>query len=48
MKNSRKSLLPSPAKCAEKKPSKKTDTTVLENNPKIDHELLAEYERLTV
>ena len=46
MRNSRKSLLPSSAKDAGKKTSKRIDTTILENNPKIDHQLLEEYERL--
>ena len=45
MRNSRKSPIPSPAKNVRKK-APKTDTTILENNPKIDHQLLEEYERL--
>ena len=45
MKNSRKSPISSPARNVRKKGAV-IDTTILENNPKIDHQLLEEYERL--
>jgi hypothetical protein len=45
MRNSRKSPIATPAKNVRKK-APKTDMTILENNPKIDHQVLEEYERL--
>ena len=57
MKNSRQSSISSPTKVVEEKSSKRTievstphkrkvDRTIIENNPKIDHQRLAEYEHL--
>lgn len=45
MRNSRQSPISSPAKDVKKK-MPVVDSTILENNPKIDHELLEKYERL--
>jgi hypothetical protein len=46
MKNSRQTPISSPAEDVEKNTSDSADTTILKNNPKIDHRLLAEYEHL--
>ena len=46
MKDSRKSPISSPVEDVRDKTSEKTDTTILKNNPKIDRQLLEEYERL--
>lgn len=46
MKNSRQTPISSTTEKVEKNTSGSTDTTILKNNPKIDHRLLEEYERL--
>ena len=46
MKNSRQTPISSTTEGIEKNTSNSPDTTILKNNPKIDHQLLAEYERL--
>lgn len=46
MKNSRQAPISSTTEEVERNTSDSTDTTILKNNPKIDHRLLAEYEHL--
>ncbi len=46
MRNSCQSLIPSPAEDVGKKTSERTDMITIKNNPKINHRLLAEYDRL--
>ena len=46
MKNTRQTPISSTTEEVEKNTSDSTDTTILKNNPKIDHRLLAEYEHL--
>ena len=46
MKNSRQTPISSTTEEVKKNTSDSTDTTILKNNPKIDHQLLEEYERL--